>query len=176
MKQLKLISPHYQHADGTSFAAPIVASAVACMREANPGLSPGIMRDLLRRAASPVPGVSRERQGAGVLEAGRAVALALNEGHSRLPLSPDVDGEGVSFLLHDHDARTVRVLGSWNGWDGPGLPAGVEDGVWRTARVPLAAGRYAYKFLVDNARWLDDPANPLKWTDGFGGLNSVVQV
>ena len=29
--ELKLITPHYQHVEGTSFAAPIVASAIACM-------------------------------------------------------------------------------------------------------------------------------------------------
>ena len=74
---LKLITPHYQHVEGTSFAAPLVASTVACMLEANPHLTPFDVRELLMAAARPVPGADRERQGAGALHAGRAVALAL---------------------------------------------------------------------------------------------------
>jgi serine protease AprX len=73
----RLITPHYQHVEGTSFAAPLVASVVACMLEANPGLSPAEVRELLIASAEPVPGAEPERQGAGALHAGRAVALAL---------------------------------------------------------------------------------------------------
>jgi serine protease AprX len=73
----KLVTPHYQHVEGTSFAAPLVASAVACMLEANPGLEPADVRELLMASARPVTGADRERQGAGALHAGRAVALAL---------------------------------------------------------------------------------------------------
>jgi len=32
----------------------------------------------------------------------------------------------------------------------------------------------AYKFLLDEDRWLDDPANPRKAPDGAGGLNAVL--
>jgi serine protease AprX len=73
----KLVTPHYQHVEGTSFAAPLVASAVACMLEANPALTPADVRELLIASARPVRGAERERQGAGALHAGRAVALAL---------------------------------------------------------------------------------------------------
>lgn len=75
----KLITPHYQHVEGTSFAAPLVASAVACMLEAHPGLTPDEVKELLVRSAEPVPGAEPERQGAGALHAGRAVALALEK-------------------------------------------------------------------------------------------------
>jgi serine protease AprX len=73
----KLITPCYQHVEGTSFAAPLVASAVACVLEANPSLTPADVRAVLVESAEPVPGAERERQGAGALHAGRAVALAL---------------------------------------------------------------------------------------------------
>lgn len=66
---LKLITPYYQHVDGTSFAAPLTASVVACMLEANPDLSPGVVRQLLMATAQPVPGAAHERQGAGALAA-----------------------------------------------------------------------------------------------------------
>ncbi len=77
LAELKLVTPHYQHVEGTSFAAPTVAGVVACMLEANPGLTPARVKELLIASARPVPGAPRERQGHGALDAGRAVALAL---------------------------------------------------------------------------------------------------
>ena len=116
--ELKLITPHYQHVEGTSFAAPIVASAIACMLEANPALTPLLVRDVLKETAHPVPGADRERQGAGALSPGQAVARALAERHSRsarLQVSPCLAPEGITFSLYDHAATSVRVLGSWDG-------------------------------------------------------------
>jgi len=76
---MKLVTPHYHHVDGTSVAAPLVAGVVACMLEARPTLTPLKVRALLMAASSRVPGAPVERQGAGALDAGRAVALALTE-------------------------------------------------------------------------------------------------
>jgi serine protease AprX len=174
----KLVTPHYQHVEGTSFAAPIVAGVVACMLEANPSLSPRRVRELLQAAAHPVPGASPERQGAGAIDAGRAVTLALSDLHSGradYAASPLVEGGSVRFLLHDHGASSVSVRGSWDGWRAPGLAASrVEDGLWE-ARLPVAPpGRYSYKFLLDGERWLLDPANPARLTDDAGNWNSVL--
>jgi serine protease AprX len=72
--ELKLITPHYQHVEGTSFAAPIVASCIACLLEANPALTPLLVRDVLKETAHSILGADRERQGAGVLSPGQAVA------------------------------------------------------------------------------------------------------
>jgi serine protease AprX len=177
--ELKLITPHYQHAEGTSFAAPMVASAVACVLEANPALSPLLIRDVLTETAHTVPGADRERQGAGALAPGQAVARALAEHHrqAKWQVSPRLSGEGVSFPLHDHHATQVQVLGSWNGWQVPGIKAVCpEPGFWTTSPLLLPPGRYSYKFLLDGERWLDDPANPRKTPDGVGGLNSTVTV
>lgn len=177
---LRLITPHYQHVDGTSFAAPLVTGAVACVLEANPRLTPLQVREILIQTAEPVPGVLRERQGAGALAAGAAVALALHEGHPRPPAFSAVpaigDGE-IIFTLHDPTAQQVRLLGSWDGWQTPGLPLKQRaPGVWQAAQPLLAPGRYEYKFLLDGQRWLDDPANPHKTWDGFAGFNSVFSV
>jgi serine protease AprX len=176
--ELKLITAHYQHVDGTSFAAPLVAGAVACLLEANPGLSPADVRRILRQTALPIPGVSRERQGAGALVAGAAVTQALRE---RLPdqgsfLARPASGNGqITFTFVDPKARRVQLMGSWDDWRAPGLEmAQLEAGVWRADRPPLPNGLYNYKFLVDGRRWLDDPANPRKAWDGYGGFNSVL--
>jgi serine protease AprX len=177
---LRLITPHYQHVEGTSFAAPVVAAGIACLLEANPTLSPLLIRDVLMRTAQPVAGAPPERQGAGALEAGRAVALALHERHGDglpWPFSPRLSSAGVVFGLHDHGARRVEVLGSWDGWRAPGWSASRrEAGVWETTPRRLDPGEYSYKFLLDGDRWLDDPANAAKAHDGSGNLNSVLVV
>lgn len=175
----KWVTPHYQLVEGTSFAAPLVASAIACMLEANPKLTPTLIRDILLSTAQPVAGASRERQGAGALQAGAAVAQALAEAHEKAAdwRSPAFDANGVCFTLHDHAASSVQVLGSWNQWNAGCEPAQpLEAGLFRSAPLALAKGRYEYKFLLDGTRWLDDPANPRKSPDGNGGFNSVCVV
>jgi serine protease AprX len=176
----KLITPYYQHVDGTSFAAPLVASTVACMLEANPRLTPALVREILLRTAHALPGVPQEQQGAGALEAGLAVYMALREQHESLAACtslPYVTRDRIEFVLHEHDAQEVRVSGSWHGWDGPGMAlAQSEPGVWRGEIRRLPAGEYTYKFLLDGGRWLDDPANPNKRWDGRNGFQSVLFV
>jgi serine protease AprX len=72
----KVISGHYKHVDGTSFAAPIVASVAAQMLEANPALTPQAIRAILIRTARRLPHVPVDRQGWGVISPARAVEEA----------------------------------------------------------------------------------------------------
>jgi serine protease AprX len=175
---LKLITPHYQHVEGTSVAAPLVAGVVASLLQARPDLTPGRVRELLMAAAHAVPGAPIERQGAGAVDAGRTIALALAEGDGAdggPGRGPRVEGEGVRFRVHDRQASEVRVLGSWNRWKHPGLTATVVGaGLWEAHLPRLRPGTYQYKFLLDGGRWLADPANPLRAHDGYGGFNSVL--
>jgi 1,4-alpha-glucan branching enzyme len=88
-----------------------------------------------------------------------------------------LDKGRVRFLLHEHAASAVRVFGSWDGWAEPGLEAReLEPGVWQAELRRPAAGRYAYKFQLDGARWLADHANPGRAHDGFGDFNSLLAV
>jgi len=180
ISEAKLVTPHYKHVDGTSFSAPLVAATVACMLQANPRLTPALIRQIVIATARRIPGASVERQGAGALDPRAAVKLALLERHGRLaqiPVTPQVTGYGVIFILHEHDVRKVELFGSWDGWRAPGKQAEeVEPGLWRAVICDLAPGHYQYKFLVDGARWHDDPANPRKARDHHGGLNSLVIV
>lgn len=73
-----VISGHYKHVDGTSFASPIVASVVAQMLQANPRLSPQQVKRILIDTAIRLENVPVERQGWGSLIPGRAVARALD--------------------------------------------------------------------------------------------------
>jgi serine protease AprX len=72
----KYIARDYQHVDGTSFAAPIAASVVAQMLEANPKLTPVDVRRGLLETARKLDGVSPEVQGAGVVVPAAAVEWA----------------------------------------------------------------------------------------------------
>lgn len=74
----KLITDAYKHVDGTSFAAPLVASVVAQLLEVRPGLTPADVREILLASALRLHDVPEERQGAGVVRARAAVALARN--------------------------------------------------------------------------------------------------
>ncbi|HEX6126419.1 MAG TPA: S8 family serine peptidase [Pyrinomonadaceae bacterium] len=68
--------PYYTTATGTSFSAPQVAAAVALMLEANAGLSPAEVKDILSRTATPLPRYFYHEVGAGMLNAHAAVLEA----------------------------------------------------------------------------------------------------
>ncbi len=140
IRELKLITPYYQHVDGTSFAAPIAAGTVAAMIEVNGSLTPRLIKEILIRAAEPVAGASPERQGAGALNAGRAVALAAVERHrwtGAPPTAPIATVTGPSFLVHDHRATSVEIFGSWNGWSAPVVAIARERGIRHRSRRPV---------------------------------------
>ena len=49
------------------------------------------------------------------------------------------------------------------------------DGIWERLEV-LPPGRYQYKFVIDQVNWKEDPNNPQRVDDSFGGFNSLVIV
>ena len=77
LREGNVINHHYKFVDGTSFAAPIVSSIVACMLQANPKLTPQQVKRILIETAERVTGVEVERQGWGVVVPRKAVEMAL---------------------------------------------------------------------------------------------------
>jgi serine protease AprX len=77
LREGNVINQHYKYVDGTSFAAPIVSSIIACMLEANSRLTPQQIKRILIDTAERVPEVEVDRQGWGVVSARRAVEMAL---------------------------------------------------------------------------------------------------
>ena len=77
LREGNVINQHYKFVDGTSFAAPIVASIAACMLEANPRLTPAQIKRILIDTAERVPDVEVDRQGWGVVVPRKAVEMAL---------------------------------------------------------------------------------------------------
>jgi serine protease AprX len=77
LREGNVINQDYKYVDGTSFAAPIVSSIIACMLEANPRLGPPQIKRILIDTAERVPEIEVDRQGWGVVSARRAVERAL---------------------------------------------------------------------------------------------------
>jgi serine protease AprX len=73
LREQNVISEHYKHVDGTSFAAPIVSSIAAQMLEAHPGLTPQQLKLALIKTARRLPEAEVDRQGWGAVDAERAV-------------------------------------------------------------------------------------------------------
>lgn len=116
-----------------------------------------------------------------------AVACSsLNFIKRRLP-PPTQTAEGVTFRFFAPSARVVQLAGNWpeNNWiqgqaqSGSFLIGEMKDaegnGIWvRTEKLP--PGRYQYKFVIDRGTWKEDPNNPNRTDDGYGGFNSLLDV
>ena len=85
------------------------------------------------------------------------------------------DGD-VTFVARFQDARNVRIAGDFNGWSAVNTPLqpASRAGGWRVT-LPLARGRYRYRFIVDG-RWVTDPHNDRVEYNEFGELNNVLDV
>jgi serine protease AprX len=73
---LALGAKPYLVLSGTSMAAPVVSGTVALMLQANPTLTPNLIKAILQYTAQQYPGYDALRQGAGFLNALGAVRLA----------------------------------------------------------------------------------------------------
>jgi 1,4-alpha-glucan branching enzyme len=96
---------------------------------------------------------------------------------SEKDVGPRIVDEGVEFSIYAPRAHKVCIAGDFNNWSKLADPLYDEDhdGVWKIV-LPLKPGRYEYKFVIDEDRWIADPGNPHSVDDGFGGPNSVLIV
>ena len=110
----------------------------------------------------------------------------LNFVKRRLP-PPTASAEGMIFRFEAPSAKVVQLAGDWpeNKWLAGQAQTGTflvgemkdedGDGIW-TRTEKLTAGRYQYKFVIDRVNWKQDPNNPSRIDDGFGGFNSLLDV
>ena len=82
----------------------------------------------------------------------------------------------VRFVFADSSARSVSLVGDFNGWsrDQTPLHATARAGVWSVS-IPLTAGRHEYAFIVNGQRWVADPLSPGN-RDEFGTESSVLML
>lgn len=89
----------------------------------------------------------------------------------------------VRFVYAPTDAPdSVHLAGDFNDW-APSVEAGgwplERRGELYVSERAVGEGSYAYKFVVrrgDDVQWIADPRNEAGTPDGFGGLNSVLNL
>lgn len=87
---------------------------------------------------------------------------------------------GLLFECRAPAAKQVFLTGTFNGWDAKAMPMEkTREGTWRV-HVELPAGRYEYKFVVDDC-WCCEPGGDERAScecvpNDFGTMNRVIEV
>lgn len=177
----KVVGGHYQHVDGTSFSSPIVCSIIAQMLEANPGLSPRRIKQLLCMTTDKIFNIPIEKQGHGLIHPRKCVKEAENDRYRRRMsrmASPFVQRRKVTFYYKNKEAQSVALAGDFTDWSGDRLPMEriPNTSTWTLTKEFPFKGLYTYKFVVDGTQWIHDPECENKEPDGLGGFNSRVNI
>lgn len=82
----------------------------------------------------------------------------------------------VEFCLQAPSGLEVFVAGTFNDWDCNCSPLTEQPtGGTYTLTLQLPPGTHQYRFVVEG-EWRADPQNPATAPDGYGALNSVLNV
>ena len=83
----------------------------------------------------------------------------------------------IEFHIHNDCAHQISLAGSFNNWaQDVLLMRQGKDGMWKIEIPILPAGRYHYKFFLDDKMWMEDVDNPYREPDGVSGFNSVLLI
>lgn len=83
-----------------------------------------------------------------------------------------VDSIAHFYLPGFQNKRQVYLSGTFNNWSTMQHPMQKTGSGWETS-MKLEPGRYLYKYITDG-RWIHDPENLLKESDGENGYNSIL--
>jgi 1,4-alpha-glucan branching enzyme len=127
------------------------------------------------------PRATRTPQSSGATPEGSPQTRAFSQ--AKAPQAVPIQGarRAVRFELDVPEVHStsvvwsVSVAGTFNDWKPGATPLNcLGAGKW-TREVPLAPGRYEYRFVV-NGEWLDDPKARVSVPNPHGGHNAVVEV
>ncbi len=79
-------------------------------------------------------------------------------------------------IYYSPDAKSVSVVGDFNGWRGEiPLQRQGDSGYW-TDFINLPPGKHTYALIIDGETRVPDPTADFVVDDGFGSKNSVVRI
>jgi serine protease AprX len=133
----------YLSLSGTSMAAPVVAGTVALMVQANPALTPNLVKAILQFTAEVHPGYDALTQGTGFMNARGAVRLARYYAGPSTSEYPDSTGWSQRLLWGNHLVEGSQLDASANAW--------APDVVWGGSTTP-AGQPVEWGFTDGNAR------------------------
>jgi len=94
-------------------------------------------------------------------------------------ISPHINDrkKTIEFYIHNDCAQQISLAGSFNHWaqDVLLMEPG-KNGMWKIEIPLLPAGKYSYKFFLDDKMWMEDIDNPYREPDGHSGFNSVLLI
>jgi 1,4-alpha-glucan branching enzyme len=113
------------------------------------------------------------------LRLGRAMSGLDEQGARHVIKQTPVKGSKkvkVNFVLPKESVGgKVSVVGDFNGWDPFVHPLRPRSNGTKSVTVTLPVSqRFAFRYLDDDGRWLDDDAAHEYVDNGIGGVNSVV--
>jgi subtilisin family serine protease len=149
-------SPGYTQLSGTSMATPHVAGAAALLAQQHPDWVAGDLKAALTGSAKPNPAIGLFGQGAGRVDAGRAVTQTVRAGVASLSLGSqawpaDDDVPVARTVTYRNDGPTdvtLDLVAQVTGPDGKAAPAGMFTASPGRVTVP-AGGSAGVAFTAD---------------------------
>ncbi len=172
----------YMALTGTSMAAPVVTGTVAQMLQANPKLTPNLVKAILMYTAEQYPGYKLLEQGAGFLNSLGAVRLAqfYKTAHrgALVPVEPIWSKQVIWGTHRLHGGIMVPSANAWKTGVVWGSPKAFDDGdniVWGTAcGAPDCGDRIVWGTADgDNIVWGTDDGDNIVWGTSEDGDNIV---
>jgi len=78
------------------------------------------------------------------------------------------------FVLYSDNSKDVEIMGSFTNWKKLKLSRIGQTGYWEI-RLPINKGEHKYSFIVDGSI-MSDPTATLFEDDGFGNVNSILEI
>ena len=133
----------------------------------NRPIPPALFQIAARMDGSDFPQVSNHRPSINKIE------FPISKSH--MEKARATEGRKIIFRLEAPSAHSVKLAADFTDWEKTPLKMSKHaKGVWQT-EVPLAAGHYSYRFIVDG-RWQDDPHCSQREQNPFGTANAVIDV
>jgi len=102
-----------------------------------------------------------------------AEVLALPLADAKAPPLPTAGKH--TFRVQAASARSVSVVGDFNGWDPGADPMTRREGGWWECSLDLSPGSFQYAYRIDG-KLVPPPEATTFVDDGFGGRNGVIRV